>query len=69
MPVLVSLSDCVKSLQTVRLVTLLKRDPHTGISEPVVRRCSQRRCSGITNKIHRESLIWSILLRWTTWLI
>ena len=32
-----SLSNSVKGLQAVRLATLLKREPHTGVSEPAVR--------------------------------
>ena len=35
MPVLQSLSNIVKDLQAIRPATLLKRDPRTGISEPV----------------------------------
>ena len=31
-----SLSNTVISLQTVRLATLLKRDPGTGVSEPPI---------------------------------
>ena len=30
-----SLSNTVKSLQAVRLTTLLKRNPRTGVSEPI----------------------------------
>ena len=36
-PVLQSLSNTVKDLQAARLATLLKRDPRTGVSEPVVK--------------------------------
>ena len=39
-PVLESLSNTVKCLQAVRLSTLLKRDPRTGVSELVVNRSS-----------------------------
>ena len=35
-----SLSNTVKCLQAVRLSTLLKRDPRTGVSELVVNRSS-----------------------------
>ena len=34
-PVLESLSNTVKSLQAARLTTLLKRNPRTGVSEPI----------------------------------
>ena len=39
-PVLESLSDTGKSLQTDRLATLLKRNPRTGVLVPAVRKCS-----------------------------
>ena len=35
-PVLEFLSNTVKDLQAVRVATLLKRDPRTGVSEPAV---------------------------------
>ena len=38
-PVLESLSSTVKGLQAVRLATLLKRNPRTGVLEPAVRKC------------------------------
>ena len=41
-PVLESLSNIVKGFQGVRLAALLKRDPLTGISEPVVRKRSTK---------------------------
>ena len=41
-PVPESLSNIVKCLQGVRLATLLKRDPRTGVSEPDVRRSSTK---------------------------
>ena len=37
-----SVSNTVKGLQVVRLATLLKRDPRTGVSEPVVCRSSTK---------------------------
>ena len=39
-PVLESLSNTGKSLQADKLATLLKRNPHTGVLAPVVRKCS-----------------------------
>ena len=41
-PVPQSLSNTVKDFQAVRLATLLKRDPRTGVSEPVVFRSSTK---------------------------
>ena len=38
----ISLSNTVKCVQTVRLVTLLKRDPHPGVSESVVCRSATK---------------------------
>ena len=40
MPALKSLSNTAKGLQAVRLATLLKRNPRTGVLEPAVRKCS-----------------------------
>ena len=40
--VLQSLSNTVKGHQAVRLATLLKRDPHTDVSEPSVCRSSTK---------------------------
>ena len=39
-PVLESLSNTVKGLHAVRLATLLKRNPSTGVLEPAVRKRS-----------------------------
>ena len=41
-PLLQSLSNTVKGLQTVRLVTLLERDHGTSVSEPAVCRSSTK---------------------------
>ena len=41
-PVLQSLSNTVKGLQTVRLATLLKRDRRIGVSESAVLRSSTK---------------------------
>ena len=41
-PLLESLSNTIKVLRTIRLATLLKRNPHTRVSEPAVRRCSTK---------------------------
>ena len=41
-PALKSLSNTVKDLLDVMLETLLKKDNHTGISEPTVCRCSAK---------------------------
>ena len=41
-PVLQSLSDTIKELQAVRLATLLKRHPRSGVSEPAVCRSSTK---------------------------
>ena len=38
-PVLESLSNTVKGLQSIRLATLLKRNPRTGVLEPDVHKC------------------------------
>ena len=40
--ILQSISNTVKGLQTVRLATLLKRDPRTGVSESAVLRSSTK---------------------------
>ena len=37
-----SLSNTVKSIQAVRLATLLMKDPLTGISEPAICRSSKK---------------------------
>ena len=39
-PVLVPLSNTVKGFQAIRLATLLKRNPRTGVLEPTVPMCS-----------------------------
>ena len=41
-PVVASASDTVKCVQAAKLATLLKRDPHTGVSEPAVSRSSRK---------------------------
>ena len=38
----VKTANTVKGLQTIRLATLLKRHPHTGVSEPAVCRSSTK---------------------------
>ena len=40
--VVASVSDTVKCVQAVRLATLLKRDPSTGVSEPAIFRFSTK---------------------------
>ena len=40
MPVLESLSNTAKDLQAIRLATLLKRNPHTGVLESAIHQCS-----------------------------
>ena len=37
-----SVSNTVKCVQAVRLATLLKRDPSTGVSKPAIRRSSTK---------------------------
>ena len=54
-PVLVPLSNTVKGLQAIRLATLLKRNPRTGVLEPTVPMCSLKRCSSKIHKIHRKA--------------
>ena len=44
-PVLQSLSNTVKGLQTVRLATLSKRDPRTGFQNQLFLDPLQNRCS------------------------
>ena len=41
-PVLESLSNIIKGLPAIRLWTLLKRDPRTGVSEPALCRSSTK---------------------------
>ena len=41
-PVAASVSNTVQCVQVVRLATLLKRDPSTGVSEPAIRRSSTK---------------------------
>ena len=39
MPVLESLSNTVKGLQTIKFATLFKRNPRNCVLEPAVRKC------------------------------
>ena len=41
-PMLQSFPDNIKELQAVRFATLLKRHPHSGVSEPAVCRSSTK---------------------------
>ena len=41
-PVAASVSNTVKCVQAVRVATLLKRDPSTGVSEPAIHRSSAK---------------------------
>ena len=57
------ISNTVKGLQAVRPATLLKRDPCTVVSEPVVRRCPKNRCSSIFYKIYRKTCVLESLFK------
>ena len=51
-----SLSNTVKCVQTIRLATLLKRDPRTGVSVPAIRRSSTKIGVPVLESLFKESL-------------